>query len=207
MDEPIYELINRDIPETAKGENILFFSELVVPCENWLAIINRGFEKYGSRQIFGAIIENKYHNIIHAGVVFNSNNSPVSAYKHLDADFPHANKERAFQALDYFIAIKKELFIELGGFWHKAGEYAFMDLCLRTSNDTQDPEIATLLPQLHLLKLKESTGLNLENSINFFSRWHGRLWDNEDILYKADGVSNLQLESARLTRAMELTGR
>ncbi len=203
----IYEFINNHIPEIAKGENILLFSELIVPCENWLSTIDNAFEKQGSKKIFGCIVENQYKNIIHAGVVLNTNNSPVSAYEHLDSNFPQANKERSFQILDHFLAIKKELFLKLGGFWPEAGVYAFMDLSLRFSEYFNSPDAAILLPELHFIQPETFATLNTEDSINFFSRWHGRLWDSEDTLYKTDKVSTLQIESARLTRAIELTGR
>ena len=108
--------------------------------------------------------------------------------------------------LDHFIAIDKKFFLDIGGFSPQAGRYAFMDICLKSSEFCNDDKTAIYLPQVNLISYGTPGKLSMTDSIYFFSRWHSALWDSEDILYEKDGVSRLQLESARMTRAMETAG-
>ena len=193
--------------QNSKGKNLLFLSELLSPCENWLNVFNNALEKYGSNKVFGGKTTNKQNNIVHAGMVLNENNAPVSAYLHLDSDFPQANIERPFQILDYFIVIEKDFFQKLGGFWNKTGENAFMDISLRAneySSDPTDSGAAIYLPDLHLIQLNaKKDKMNFDDSIYFNGKWHGMLWENENKLYKNDRVSKAQLDAARLTRGIK----
>ncbi|MCK5097531.1 MAG: hypothetical protein KAR45_05475, partial [Desulfobacteraceae bacterium] len=137
--------------KNAKGKNLIFLSELLSPCENWLMALDNAFKKHGNKKIFGGKITDKQNNIIHAGMVLNENNAPISAYLHLNSDFPKANIERPFQILDLFIALERDFFRKLGGFWEKAGGNAFMDISLRAQRDNH--EAALYLPNLHLIQL------------------------------------------------------
>jgi len=191
----------------AMGENIVFLSRFLSPDKNWLDVIDKAFKKYSDKKIFGGKITNKFNNIVHGGMVLNVNNAPVSAYLHLDSDFPAANKERSFQMLDYSISLKTNFFLKLGGFWPKTGRNAFMDICLRGKEETRDKNIAVYLPKLHFFRPDvEKPETNHDDSINFYGKWHGTLWDSEKKLYDKDGISNVQLDAARLTRAMKITG-
>lgn len=201
-----YSLINSVVAMKAKGKYLVFFAELICPGENWLTEIKKGIKKYGHKKIYGAKIINPYNNIVHAGMVLNANNSPTSAYKHLDTDFPAANKERHFQMLDQFIAMERQSFLDLGGVWAPTGLYAFLDLCLRAAEFYETDDAAIYLPQVSLTSHGSPATPNIDNSIHFFSRWHGSLWNSEDKLYKEDEISRLQLDAARMTRAIETVG-
>ncbi len=191
--------------EIAKGKNLLFLPELLAPCEKWLTILNDALKKYGNKKIFGGKITNKQNNIVHAGIVLNENNAPVSAYLHLDSDFPQANMERSFQILDYFIAVEKNFFQKLGGFWEESGRNAFMDISLRAQRN--NPEAAIYLPNLHLIQLNtKKEKMNFDDSIYFYGKWHGALWDNKDKLYSNDDLSKIQLDAARLSGAIKTAG-
>ncbi len=206
------EMMNK-ASKNAKGKKLLFLSELLAPCENWLVILKQAFKKYGNKKILGAKITNKQNNIVHAGMVLNENNAPVSAYLHLGHDFSLANTERPFQMLDYFIALTKDYFFELGGCWEKSGKNAFMDISLRAqedtydSNGTTDPMATIYLPELHLIQLIEKKEkINFDDSIHFYGRWHGTLWESREKLYSNDGISKIKLDAARLTSAIKTTG-
>ncbi|MCP3872943.1 MAG: hypothetical protein GY699_07290, partial [Desulfobacteraceae bacterium] len=190
----------------AKGKNLLFMSGLLAPCENWLVALKQAFEKYGDKKIFGAKITNKQNNIVHAGMIINENSAPVSAYLHLGHDFPFANKERPFQMFDYFIALKNDYFFELGGLWAKSGKNAFMDISLRAQENTPDSNAAIYLPELHLIQLdNKNNKIIFDDSIYFYGRWHGTLWESSEKLYNDDGISKTELDAARLISAMKTT--
>ncbi len=185
------------------GRFLCIFNPFLAPAEGWLESLEEGIAQYGAEKIFGGRVINTYNNIVHAGMVLNANNSPVSAYLHLDKNFPPANKTRDFQMVDHFIGIDRNLFLSSGGFDKRAGKYAFMDFGLRIKEQQRDPELVIYLPKVLLTSFDNGKYQTDDSaSIFFYSRWHGVLWESEDMFYKNDGVSPLQLEAARMTRAM-----
>jgi hypothetical protein len=191
---------------TAKGRYLVFMSPDLAPQTTWFTSLKEGIKTHAASRIFGAHIINRYNNIVHSGVVLNANHQPVSAYLHLDGGFPHACKTRSFQMVDHFICTEKKFFLSIGGFETRSGRYLFLDLCLRTLKISHDPETVIYLPDVELLLLDSPRhGLTHDDAIFFYSRWHGVLWESEDALLSRDGVSTLQLDAARMTRAMEIT--
>lgn len=194
--------------QQAQGRTMLFLKPGVSPLENWLAYLGQAIENYGQRRLLGGHIENLFGNLVHAGMVLNPNNSPISAYQNLDAEFPNALKERSFQILDHFIAVDRNFFLELGGFWDKSGRYAFMDLCLRAKQCTGDTDVAMYLPKVRFVQLdrqKPSIDIDHDAAIHFYGRWHGVLWDNEDKLYAKDGISRTEVQAALMKKLVNLT--
>ncbi len=188
----------------ANGRYFIFLDYNISPAQGWLKALKQGISKYGTHKIFGARVINRFNNIIHAGMVVNANNEPVSAYAYLDDKFPHVMKERSFQMVNHFLCIERKQFFSLGGFNPEAGKYLFMDLCLRSQENDAGKNLIMYLPQIKLTQLSFSDlASDIESAIFFFSRWHGMLWESEDQLYKKDGVSSIQLSAARMTRAME----
>ena len=196
--------------QIAKGKNFLFLSELLSPCTSWLNILTKALKKYGEEKIFGGKIIDSQNNIVHAGMVINENNAPVSAYVHLASDFPKANEEREVELLDLFIAVERNFFQKTGGFWEETGPNAFMDISLRaqeyiSGSDKLGADI--YLPELGLLQLSvDSKKINFDDSIFFYGKWHGQIWDNKDNFYHNNGISKIELDAARLTSALKATG-
>jgi len=204
---PLAETMNK-AAQRACGRTMLFLGPGVSPLENWLACLGQAIEDYGTKRLFGGRIENLFGSLVHAGMVLNPNNSPISAYQNLDADFPNALKERSFQILDHCIAVDRNFFLELGGFWNKSGGYAFMDLCLRAKQYTGDIDVAMYLPKVRFLQLDQQTpSTDQDAAIHFYGRWHGVLWDNEDKLYAKDGISRMEVQKALMERLARLVPR
>ncbi|MDM8538209.1 hypothetical protein QUF70_15760 [Desulfobacterales bacterium HSG17] len=194
---------------SAKGKNLVFMGKNLIPGKDWLNTLKRGINKFGKKKIFGGKIINRFNNLVHAGMVVDANNCPVSAYSHLDKDFPHTCKTRSFQMLNHFLGIDKDFFLTIGGFNPQAGRYLFMDICLRALEITNDKKIAIYLHDIELIQAEaeqshDEYGDEYHDSIFFYSKWNKMLWENEKNLYENDGVSNLQLDAARMTRAMEI---
>lgn len=188
----------------ARGENLIFLDKNIVPKNDWLFALKKGINEFGAKKIFGAKIINRFNNIMHAGIVIDANNCPVSAYKHLDNNFPHACKIRSFQMINYFAVITKKLFMSIGGFSPMADRYLFMDLSLRAKESTGDKNTSIYLPDIELIQVEPEPSIDkYDDSIFFYSKWNNTLWENEKKLYQEDGVSNLQLNAARMTRALE----
>ncbi|MBW1796251.1 MAG: hypothetical protein JRJ38_17830 [Deltaproteobacteria bacterium] len=206
---PLPETMNK-AAQQARGRTMLFLGPGVSPLENWLACLRQAIEDYGTKRLFGGRIENRFGSLVHAGMVLNPNNSPISAYQNLDADFPDALKERSFQMLDHFIAVDRNFFLELGGFWDKSGGYAFMDLCLRAKEHMGEMDVAMYLPKVRFVQLcRQTPSINIDQdaAIHFYGRWHGVLWDNEDELYAKDGISRMEVQKALMERLARLVPR
>ncbi|MCD4675253.1 MAG: hypothetical protein K8S18_04560 [Desulfobacula sp.] len=189
---------------SARGKYLIFLSKNIMPGKNWLKPLKKGIKKFGDKKIFGAKIISRFNNIVHAGIVIDANNCPISAYVHLDKDFPHTCKTRSFQMINHFAAIDRNLFLSVGGFNHLTGKYLIMDLSLRLRELTADLKGVIYLHEIELVQAcQEPECDGHDDSIFFYSKWHGSLWENEYKLYKEDGVSELQLNAARMTRAIE----
>ncbi|NOX34962.1 MAG: glycosyltransferase [Deltaproteobacteria bacterium] len=190
----------------AKGKYIIFMGPDLSPQQNWLEFLKKAFKKFSGNKVFGARITNKYNNIVHSGIVLDPNNKPVSAYLHLDKKFPHTLKTRSFQMLDCFICTRTDFFCSAGGFDTRSGRYMFLDFCLRSVQITSNPQTIMYLHNVELCSLDQARhGTGYDDSIFFYSKWHKSLWESEAQLLKDDKVSFLQLDAARMTRAMEIS--
>jgi len=190
----------------AAGERLIFLNKDITVTQNWLGSLEQAFRVHPTGTIFGAKVINRHNNIVHAGVIIDANNSPVSAYKHLDNKFPHVLKKRSFQMVNHFVCIDRDQFKTINGFHNRAGRYAFYDISLKVTESLIDSRII-YLPKIELVKLDDRPEeTNYNESIFFHSRWHDQLWESEEAFYKKDGVSKLQLDAARMTRAMGAVG-
>ncbi|MDA3788950.1 MAG: glycosyltransferase [Desulfobacula sp.] len=190
--------------ETATGENLIFLEKNLAPLKGWLKILDKGFSTHGDNKIFGARISDKEGKIANTGVVVDHNHTPVCAYQHLDFNFPSALKERSFQMVDYFLAVKKELFFQVGGFNPGSGAYMFLDFCLKTRQYKSDPNAIIYLPDLKMIFLTQTPKkTNTDHATYFYGKWNGVLWESEKKLQKEDNVSPNDLTHARLSSAMK----
>jgi len=199
----IWACINAKAPDIMTGKKMVVLTELLCPLPNWLAALNQAFTDHGTDKIFGGKVINAHGSIIHAGMVFNDNNAPVSAYLHLNTEFAPANKERSFPMMDHLVCLSANLFLNLGGFSPRAGIYALMDLCLKARQRNKDNTTCIFIPGLQMLKPNDVQHIPAQDAIFFFARWHGLLWDNEESLYQSEGISHQQLDAARMAQAQK----
>lgn len=199
-------LINQ-AAENARGEHLIFLEKNLAPLKGWLSHLSQGFDNHGGNKVFGARVCDAKGKIMCAGMVVDKNHSPVSAYPYLSVDFEAAKKERSFQMVDYFAAMKKNVFCKAGGFTPEAGKYKIPDFCLKAAKVAKDPEAVFYLPDLTLIfvdpvRQKET----MDEAVYFYGKWHGSLWESEQALYKTDGISPEDLARARLAAAMQTLG-
>ena len=193
--------------ETAQGDHLIFLEKNLAPLKGWLDCLDQAFLKHGENKVFGGRISDPKGKIASAGVVVDHNHSPVSAYQYLQMDFPPALKERSFQMVDYFAAMKKDLFCKVGGFTPQAGRYLFLDICLKTLEFTCDSHGVIYLPDLKMIFLdpvyqKET----MDEAIYFYGKWNGCLWESEKKLHEMDGISQEDIAQAKLAAAMQSIG-
>ena len=201
--DSIWEAANQAALESS-GHNLIFIDKHIVPQPYWLKHLEKAMKSNRGARLFGGKITTPYKNIVHAGIVLNVNHMPVSAYVHLDEKFPAANKQRAFQMVDHCIAIERGLFLRMGGFWSATGRYAILDLCLKAADFLNSNDAVLYVPTCHMVRQTPAQEKDIPgHAIHFYARWHGVLMESEDHLYEKDGVSKLQLDAARMTRAVE----
>ncbi|MCM2284585.1 MAG: hypothetical protein NDI81_07380 [Desulfobacula sp.] len=197
-----FEMMNQ-ASQKASGKTLLFLGRDLLPLPRWLYHLKRGIKQYGVDTILGAKITDQRGSLVHAGMVLDKNHFPVSAYKHLASDFPPALKERSFKMLDHFICIHRAFFHELGGFREKTGKFAFMDICLR-ADYRKKRDTCFYIPDAVMVSLNDNTDLfNPDDSIYFFGRWQGVLWENQEALYQTDKITKADLDAARMAQAMK----
>ncbi len=190
--------------DIAKGEHLIFLEKNLAPLKGWLDCLHQAFLKHGSDKVFGAQISDRNGKIASAGVVVDRNNTPVSAYRYLQVDFASALKERSFQMVDYFVAMKKNLFCKIDGFTPQAGKYLFLDICLKAALCTRDPHAVVYLPDLKMIFLDHIHQKDLpDDAIYFYGKWNGCLWESEKNLHETDGISREALAHAKLAAAMQ----
>jgi len=187
---------------SASGRTLVFIKEGLVPMPGWLGHLDSGIKKYGKNKIWGARILDDRGGICHDGIIINKNNSPVSPYNHLPAEYPNALKERSFQMIDHFTAMNRSHFYRMGGFWEKAGSYSFMDICLRAGKSDKKKDYCIYLPKVCLAKLKNNKKTTPDEAIYFYGRWQGRLWENQEVFYKTDQITESEINTARLAQSM-----
>lgn len=187
----------------ATGKTLLFFDKNIIPLPKWLYHLKKGIKKYGKNSVLGTRIIDKRNCLVHAGIVLDQNHAPVSAYKHLGAQFPPAMKERSFKMLDSFICINKTFFHQLGGLCVKAGQFAFMDICLRADTYKKSKDRCQYVPKACMVSLNENKKLfNSDDSIYFFGKWHGTLWENQNKLHSTDKITKAELDAAQIAQSM-----
>lgn len=200
------EMMNK-ASKVATGKTLLLLSENLCPLPQWLFALKEGIERHGKKRLLGAKITDQRNSILHAGIVIDDNHTPVPAYKYVAGDFPNVAKERSFKMLDHFICVNRQFFQGLGGFWEKAGKFAFMDICLRTLNHKKGKEACIYIPDACMIALKEpGECFDPDASIHFYGRWHGSLWENQDELYDTDKITKAELDSARMAQSMQTAG-
>ena len=106
--------------------------------------------------------------------------------------------------VDSFVAMNRTLFFKTGGFTPDAGRYAFLDICLKILQSTDDPDAVIYLPDLKLIFLDHTPQSNtMDDAIYFYGKWHGCLWESEKQLHLQDGVSQEELTRIKMTAAFQ----
>ena len=191
----------------SRGKTLVFTAPHLAPHPNWLAHLKNGVLENDKSTPIGGMIISPNDNIIHAGINVDINNSPTPAYPHLDSKFPKAQEKKHFAMVDHFIGIDRDFFKTLGGFHPASGRYAFMDLCLSAGDKEADAR-CLYIPEIKFTQVAPPPAPGDENdALYFYARRHGVLWENEVQFHANEEVDMLQLDAARLTRAMELVGK
>jgi len=189
--------------ENACGSSLLILSQGLAPLKGWLSHLSQGRNTHKDTKLFSARIADTTGQIAHAGMVVDSNNTPVPAYAHLDINFKAALKERRFQMADHFIAVDRDLFRKAGGLTPDAGDYLFMDFCLKAGTIIKESRPVMFLPDLQMIFLnQEEKKERPDPAIYFYGKWNCLLWENQRELHREDEVSEKDLAHSQMAAAL-----
>ncbi len=136
-------------------------------------------------------------------MVININNSPVSAYLHLNHRLAPANRERSFPMLDHMVCLSADLFRKSGGFSPKAGIYALMDLCLKIRQHTKNNNACVFLPGLQILKTHDVQEVPAGDALFFLPDGMHCFGKMKTASIQSEGISPQQLDAARMAQAQK----
>jgi GT2 family glycosyltransferase/glycosyltransferase involved in cell wall biosynthesis/SAM-dependent methyltransferase len=202
----IYSKTNNQGAEIAKGKYLIFLNNDTYPFAGWLDAIFAEFENNPDAAIQGAKLLYPNGTIQHAGMIYGKrpgrDEEPYHAYLTVDPTLPFVNKKRQVQFVTgACLAIRKEIFNEVGGF-DEGYEFGYedIDLCMKI-NDAgyqviYNPEATLYHYESMTKKLRDEHGDNLMNmdaprEVNnrqrFKEKWEYKVKRDAYEFYKADG--------------------
>ena len=216
-----YSHTNNQGAAIAGGKYLLFLNNDTYPFPGWLDALKKEFDENPNTAVQGAKLLYQNGLIQHAGMVFGKRagfqESPYHAYLTADPMQPFVNKRRKVQFVTgACLAIRKDLFIETGGFDE---EYIFgwedTDLCMKINEDDRDiiynPECVLYHFESVTKKLKQSEGSDMmdpnslreiKNRERFFSKWSKLIKKDAETFYAEDGF---KIVNNNLVKISELT--
>ncbi len=123
--------------EAARGAVLIFAGHVTADAPGWIAALAANALRPGVG-CAGARIDDAHGHILHAGYVLDAENVALTLAPHSDADDPgyrgHFCLMRTVSAVSAeCFAIRRDIFLDAGGFDTRAGAYADIDLALRLS--------------------------------------------------------------------------
>jgi len=121
--------------EAARGAVLVFVGDVVADAPGWIAALAANALRPGVG-CAGARIDDAHGRILHAGYVLDADEVAMTLAPHSDAEDPgyrgHFFLMRTVSAVSVdCLAIRRDIFLDAGGFDARAGVYADIDLALR----------------------------------------------------------------------------
>ena len=174
------------------GKYLVFLKPGLAPAPGWLESLLQVAEAERDFGAVGGLVLNRNGLISQIGVAFDVNQSPFALYRMLPQEFPGANKQREFEAVEFPLLVSRELFCRLGGFNTELhNRLDDIDFCL-TLRRTGLRILYT--PGCVLTRLAASwlpaAEKDVLNRIRFYSKWPGGLWQNDERHLREDGLTH-----------------
>ncbi len=131
----ISQLFNKGVDES-RGHVIIFIKPGCIPQPGWIdKLVKVIYSKDDIGVVGSKIVNQRNGRIIHAGIGFFKDNHAIKAshiYRGFKMDNPVVNREREFQAVSGgCFMMRKELFMDIGGFNEILDTMEDIDICLR----------------------------------------------------------------------------
>lgn len=176
----------------ARGKFLALLKPGMEPQQDWLVALLELAEEDGGADIVGGLTLNANGLIWHMGLAFDVNQTPFSIYRMLHPEFPGAQKQRNFRAMEFPFLVGRGLYCTLGGLAEEFdNRFEDVDFCLRG----EEAKVRTLYTPASRMVLRSKSWTpdaerDLLNRIRFFSKWTGSLWQDDEIYLSQDALSH-----------------
>jgi GT2 family glycosyltransferase len=168
----------------ARGRYLCFLTPGWLPQNGWLEAFVKEMEQDPRIGIVGGMGVLGDGLVAHAGIAFDANLSPVALYHLLPAIFPGANRRRKMRGVMGCLFVRREAFIAAGGFDEAyQGHWSELDFCLQAG--AQGWKVL-YNPESLFISLDTAKASNDEDRLNFFAKWVGYLWPDQDVYWGED---------------------
>lgn len=186
--------------EVAVSDQLLFLNNDTIPQTGWLEALIKGAREEQA-DIAGARLLYPNGAIQHAGVAFGRDMGPYHIFSGFAADDPAVVRRRHLQAVTAAcMLVKRDLFLQLGGFdeGYRNG-FEDLDFCLKAS---ERGARITYIPECVVIHLESaSEGRKQHDAANiarFNLRWQGRIYIDDEDLYRSEGISIVREPDGRI---------
>jgi GT2 family glycosyltransferase len=176
----------------ARGKYLAFLKPGLVPEPGWLEGLLEVAEENDETGVVGGQVLSRNGMLWHIGVAFDVNQSPFSIYRFMPREFSGALKQREFDAVEFPFLVSCERFCRAGGFNPALrNRFEDVDFCLSMREAglkihyTPRSAVSRQLPSWAPSAEQEQS-----NCIHFYSKWTGRLWQNDGEYLRQDGLTH-----------------
>jgi len=177
--------------QAARGELVLFLNNDTLPKPGWIEALIAPINA-NEADICGARLLYPDGRCQHAGIAFDERGLGYHIFGGFPGDAAPVLEQRRMQAITgACMAIRKPVFLELGGFDEGfRNGFEDVDLCLRAGE--KNKRILYVPDSVLVHYAEQSSGrkdYDIPNMQRFFARWHGRVRQDDNELYNRHGLT------------------
>lgn len=186
----------------AKGAYIVFLKGGNIPESGWLDALVKAAKMSNEIAVVGCkLLNHRNGRIQHAGICFFDDRGRLKStyiYRGFNADNPVVNRVREFHAISSdCMLVKKDVFLNVGGFDENLYDGEDIDLCLRIREQGMKVIYTPESILYHYQDVSFSEGNNyLHNSFVLPSKWAGKIKSDLDRFLQEDGFSLRKKDNA-----------
>ena len=183
---------NNQGAKKASGELLVFLNNDTEVTKGWLLPLAKALEDKKTGAAAGKLLypDGK---IQHAGVAISSKGIPRHIYRRFDSDFAPANKKRELQAVTgACLAVKKNLFIRVGGFDENyINGLEDVDLCFKIRELSYKLVYIPESVAIHHESVSKDRFKHVYRNIEYYKKKWPDARPDEDDIYRQDGFGKL----------------
>jgi hypothetical protein len=175
----------------ASGKYLCFLTPGWVPQSGWLEALVRQMEDHPECGVAGGMALFGNGLLAHAGIAVDANLAPVFLYRRLPATFPGAHRRREMRAVSGCLLVRRETFQAVGGFDAAfQGPWVELDFCFQA---TRREWKVVYTPESLFVSLNHTDPDVANDRLQFFAKWVGYLWPDQESYWKQDQVDPQRL--------------
>lgn len=175
----------------ASGKYLCFLTPGWVPQSGWLEALVRQMEDHPECGVAGGMALFGDGLLAHAGIAVDANLAPVFLYRRLPATFPGAHRRREMRAVSGCLLVRRETFQAAGGFDAAfQGPWVALDFCFQAARSGWK---IVYTPESLFVSLNDTDHDVAKDRLQFFAKWVGYLWPDQESYWKQDEVDPKRL--------------